>query len=464
MQRKLRRAARLLAAAVGLGGLATPALAQSYLAPWSPKPGAAQVTPTLASGMPVAPADLKPSVARWAEINVSLALLADEMTNPGILTPRVQGHQLELSGTVSCETARQRALQLARMHGTLPVRDSLKIQQGLAVQPVSQVSGTLTTIAVSLLHERFRERGKGLEVFSPGQGKLVVRGPVDSFEEKLLVSQTLRRVPGCRCVLNETTVTVVAQQGGFWQKVSPDGQLTVAASQPQSDVVAAGNPAEKKLATATVKQDRAQQPIQPTRYDPTSPSGTVVQAGAPQAPNNDPYRLVPVPTDGGYVQPQTTPAPAPQPQKRPFGGLFGRLFGSKEEVSQPTSTYTYPNNQVTYPPAPAGNTGTVQHIATTSGPADKPYVANGVVHFQGQPGTPDPRKIAVNAPDLKRRVLAVTAGKAREVDVVTERDGKVVIKLTVSTAALEKELQLKILQFPEMKSPNVRLEIGILAP
>ncbi len=127
----LPRAARLTPAGgrcPGEPGWASPCRAQ-HVSSSVPKARSLLVCP--GPGRP-GPARLKPAQARWAEINVELALLAEETTFIGQLFAHVEEGQLVLSGTVSSEPARQRALELARIHGTLPVRDFIHIEPGQA--------------------------------------------------------------------------------------------------------------------------------------------------------------------------------------------------------------------------------------------------------------------------------------------------------------------------------------------
>ncbi len=88
----------------------------------------------------------------------------------------------------------------------------------------------------------------------------------------------------------------------------------------------------------------------------------------------------------------------------------------------------------------------------------KPYVANGVIIFDDDVKTPAPSLVAVAQADLKNRVLAVTAGKARSVDVVVGADRITRIVVTAATPVQERELREKIMKFPELYSGSVILE------
>lgn len=492
MHRKLRRASRLLSAAVALGGLAGQAAAQF---PGMP-PKAGKPEPTQSAPSPQTPTTApNPAQARWAEINVEVAVLADEMTFPGQIAAHVAGAQLELSGVVSCETARQRAVQLARIHGTLPVKDSLKIQAGLAVKTTSGSTTPVSTAAGNLLSDRLREKAHGLEVFCPTEGTVVIRGAVGSFEDKLAISQLLRQTPGCKAVVNETTVAPVPYQGKYWNKVTRDGKLTVAAaSQTESPFRVAESDAAKTpatqttttvtttTATGTTSESKTTTKVQPVAYQAPSTGVTTTQTTAPVTTTD--YRLVPVPTtttsSTGTTSTTTSgttvqPAQAAPSQQKPMGGLLSRLlpFGSKGDIGtpQPQPTPSYPDSSkivsqtmgspTSATPVPTYAGGTLLTSAPGAGKTPQRTV-NGVVIFDGPPVTPNPKTILASQGDLKRRVETVTAGQAREVAVVASPEGNVTIKFTVSSHAAEKELREKVLEFPEMKSPNMRLEITIM--
>ncbi len=298
----------------------------------------------------------------------------------------------------------------------------------------------------------------------------------------------LRQAPGCKAVINETEVAVVPAHGKTWHKVTHDGKLTVAAMTPPSSpgqLASAGEKqtveqekpanAERAAVTAPINEPPAlvaraskqpQPAIKPVGYEPAEDSVTVVQAAPQMTVVGNDYRLVPVASGSSY--PQTQPQPA---QPRRMGGLLSRWFGSggdsstqQPQVQQPVyAPQSGPTGRVVSQPmtplpvtaqqiTPAGN---VQPTA------EQARVVNGVVVFEGDPVNPNPRTIAVSQYELKRRVETVAAGMARDVQVVPGPEGTLVIRCTVTGDAAEKEVRDKVLQFPEMKSPNMRLEIVI---
>ncbi len=205
MRRALRGAARILMAVAVLGGLARPGLA----------------------GPPAAPVPLSVSQAHWVEIHLELALLADEATFPGSCTVRVHNGQIELTGVIHSEAARARALRIANQFGTLPVRDGLTVQHKLPATPVSQA--VVSEMASRQLLGRLGDQAKRVEVMVHDNNRVVLRGLVDSYEEKLFISRMLRGIAGCTAVQNELQVTPVFVAGRPYQRVSGDGKLAVAA-------------------------------------------------------------------------------------------------------------------------------------------------------------------------------------------------------------------------------------------
>ncbi len=67
----------------------------------------------------------------------------------------------------------------------------------------------------------------------------------------------------------------------------------------------------------------------------------------------------------------------------------------------------------------------------------------------------------VSPTDLKQRVESMCGRLAKEVQVQTQRDGSVLVKVKLVNAAAERQLTNKILTIPEITSPNVHLEMVI---
>ena len=67
------------------------------------------------------------------------------------------------------------------------------------------------------------------EVKATTAGQVTVSGSILSYEEKLAVSERLRRLLGCTSVVNQLEVTSVVRDGKPYRLVSVDGKLAVSA-------------------------------------------------------------------------------------------------------------------------------------------------------------------------------------------------------------------------------------------
>jgi hypothetical protein len=156
------------------------------------------------------PADKTPAKApptdqrRLTEIQVEIAWLADPLTFPYFLEARTTGSNLEVRGYVPNKAVRDHALNLARVYSALPVVDAVKEHTSLQVR-TGQMSPQQLHSAVSLaLREALPRQAPSLQVRCDPDGKVVVTGQVQSAEEKLTVSHSLRRLYGCTSVQNLT--------------------------------------------------------------------------------------------------------------------------------------------------------------------------------------------------------------------------------------------------------------------
>jgi hypothetical protein len=191
-------------ALAGLGGLGAVPLLNAQDAPrplinlFGPAPKKAK---TEAPSVP-----LREDTFRLLEILIELAWLSDPITFPYYIEARVEGPELHVRGNVPSRGVREQALKLARLNSPMPVKDLLKENPRLAFRPVRLSPDRLQKVAVSGLREALPKQAKGLQVRCSADGRVAVLGPVDSFEEKLAISQTLRRLHGCTVVTNLTNV------------------------------------------------------------------------------------------------------------------------------------------------------------------------------------------------------------------------------------------------------------------
>jgi hypothetical protein len=141
---------------------------------------------------------------RMAEIQVELAWLSDRITFPYYLEAHLKGSNLEVRGYVPTKTVREQAINLAKLNCPLPVIDALKEHPSLGVRQVRRAPDQLKSSVQTALRETFP--GLQLDVHCLSDGTVQISGAVRSFEQKLAISTSLRRLHGCMNVVNFTEV------------------------------------------------------------------------------------------------------------------------------------------------------------------------------------------------------------------------------------------------------------------
>jgi hypothetical protein len=139
---------------------------------------------------------------RGTEIQVELAWLSDRTTFPYYLEAHVKGSNLEVRGYVPTKAVRDQALNLAKLNCSLTVTDAMKEHSSLAFRSVPRPPEQLKSSVVSALREDFP--GLKLTVQCQADGNVQIAGNVKTLEQKLSVSQKLRRLYGCTYVTNNT--------------------------------------------------------------------------------------------------------------------------------------------------------------------------------------------------------------------------------------------------------------------
>jgi hypothetical protein len=146
---------------------------------------------------------------RIVEIDVEIAWLADPVTFPYYLEAHVNNvPQLEVRGYVPNKFVRDHSLRLAQVYSSLPVIDGMKEHPSLMVRPSKMSEKQLQTSVLSSLRAALPKQYQQLQVECGSDGKVTVYGTVNSYEEKVAVSHSLRRLHGCTSVQNKTTVPV----------------------------------------------------------------------------------------------------------------------------------------------------------------------------------------------------------------------------------------------------------------
>lgn len=150
----------------------------------------------------------------------------------------------------------------------------------------------------------------------------------------------------------------------------------------------------------------------------------------------------------------TTPAPA-KPR-----GLLPNLFGRASAQPAPTQITTMPTRvqpaMVPLKPAPASARATVP---------DKPYVASGTVIFH------DPKSTSTNpvttstvsapASSLRQKIMTACGRSIKDVRVVANPDGGMVVTVTVSRSSGIDEVLHKTAGMTEMASPKVETRFEV---
>jgi hypothetical protein len=240
------------------------------------------------------------SHTKLEEMKVELALLSDPATFGCGLKPSVDSAGMLLRGYVPSEAVRAKAVQLARTGTHLTVADELKIHPSLSMRASGIPVAALEQGAMDVLSEAYPEATRDMEIKAKITGQIMVTGNAKSYEEKLGISQRLRRLHGCTCVINQLKVTPVMKEGQSLTMVTSDGMHVVPAE------IAMEAPAEATLfpAMPAVRVGPASQPvpaqtasmIDPLAVPPVTPSGPAQNAGmeSPPMPKTLPSALPPV--------------------------------------------------------------------------------------------------------------------------------------------------------------------------
>lgn len=194
MESRSRLLAVVLALAVGFA-LQVPAAAQSER-PWYRLFSRPSATPKTK--------DAAPDARRLAEIRIEIAWLNDPITFPYYLEARTVGTTLEVRGYVPNKHVRAHALNLARVRSTLSVKDALKEHPSLLVTTARMSPQQLHSSVTTALREALPRQSQKLQVRCGVDGRVTVAGAVASWDEKLAVSNALRRLHGCTSVQNLT--------------------------------------------------------------------------------------------------------------------------------------------------------------------------------------------------------------------------------------------------------------------
>jgi hypothetical protein len=236
MRKALRRAGLALVAA-GTLGIVSPALAQrlsEYPVQVGDSGPPVEMAPTPEALGP--PAEVTPGAevlaegqGRLLEIKVELALMGDVATFSYRLGARATGEAMEVRGYVPNDIVRQRALKIARDNCTLNVTDALRTHPALAYRSGGASVRQLEEAVRMSLTEAYPETARNITAKARANGEVTLTGAIPSWEEKLAVSHSLRKVQGCSAVINQLKVPEVVKEGVKLTAVSADRHLLVPA-------------------------------------------------------------------------------------------------------------------------------------------------------------------------------------------------------------------------------------------
>lgn len=278
---------------------------------------------------PGTPPPLREDSNRLVEIFAELAWLADPLTFPFYLEARVVSGQLQVHGNVPSSKVRDQALKVARLHSPLLVVDAMKENPNLNVRYLRMPPTQLQNAVHTAIRESMPQQAKFLQTRSSADGRVVVSGRITSFEEKLAISQSLRRLHGCTSVTN--TVQVASDPDGFVARSltrPPTSQSTVpaalaSAANPAQPAVTAQPANNKKpgplsaLLASKEKTPEAAPPVALVRVPPTPPPAA--QIGVPQPAASVPVANVPATSAPATSVPTPSTVPAPTSPINPLG-------------------------------------------------------------------------------------------------------------------------------------------------
>jgi hypothetical protein len=158
-----------------------------------------------------------------------------------------------------------------------------------------------------------------------------------------------------------------------------------------------------------------------------------------------------------------------------------RLGGSEESESKAALATTEPQADAHNGKGPP----TDVHRSVVASPAGPPlhaprrwppaYVTGsppsqgrpGIIVFEGEAASPKsaPARIATTLPlapaDLQRQIKSLCGRQARDVTVIKNHDGSILVQVKVANRTIEDQLARKVLALPEMNSPQVKLLMEI---
>ncbi len=426
MRRALRRAAQVFVAA-GVLGLVSPALAQSS------RPVGKSV-PAVASSRTVesAKAHLPGGAVGQDEVQVELAWLANKATFHHALGAHVVGGSMEVRGYVPNMAIEELAIRLAQEHTKLAVVDRLQVNPNVLIPIGGGEVDEMTQKASELLAEDLGDQATGLEVTAKDNGIVTIKGAVLSIEDKLTVSRKMRQVSGCCVVVNLVNVTSVYRAG----HTVADGTLPTtskkSAPQPYSTGAVATTPSTPLVIAKPTGGESVKVPVQPEKK-PAPPAGWSEKPANADAPKE-------------VAMPKTVVSEKPPSPHLPWAAESAKT--NKPDGSKWPEAFEEKTAKAAY--ATSGTVVFDDELAPTAPP------------LKPTPGTDTLAPLPTAAASkLKKQIETVCGKQARDVQVEVKADKMLHVTVKVADPKTQVALTDKILQLPEMATPNVRLEMQV---
>ena len=258
-----------------------------------------------------APAKLaQPDSRRATEVGVEVAWLADPVTFPYYLEAHATNSQLEVRGYVPNKAVREQALRIAQVYSSLPVADAMKEHPSLLIRPSQMSPQQLQSSVTSSLRVALPKQYQQLKAECGSDGKVYVVGTVNTFEEKLAVSHSLRRLHGCTSVQNLTMLPNELAQDAPREKTP----IVKTSNQTQKPVVALEAKSKSWWPFSRAQTTTTEEPplLDPRKLDLKAPPTVAVKKPLPaelKAPEIVEAKR-PLPTEGPILIPSS-----PEPKR-----------------------------------------------------------------------------------------------------------------------------------------------------
>lgn len=223
MQLNFRKASIALATVAAMGTLAVPLVAQTVK-----NNSGADIRGNRSTN------PLSPAQTRWLEATLEMGLLADPATFHVPLQIHCQGGWVQVEGSVPSEVVHHKVLHLVGDLSPVPLKDMMSIQVRAMPMAETKSAEKLTEEAAIRIQNQLGAFVTGLQVFSEDGKILVLKGTINSLEDKLQASRCLRDLAGCAGVHNQLTLMALESQGKSWNRITRDGQLTMLAGSENS--------------------------------------------------------------------------------------------------------------------------------------------------------------------------------------------------------------------------------------